>query len=264
MIRGHKEVLALLEPALPPVVLFTGPKSVGKWATAEHLRSSHGIDGMDIFRANLLTAERSRALVQFLAHAPVLGKKLAIVRLEQSSAQAYNALLKSLEELPKGNHVILVCERPEAVPATIRSRSEHYRFGYLNAEDLQSVLVASKHLHPEEAESLAMAGGSVLQATPDPDKLEAKQLVVRALYAMQRHDAKSLDALSIQWTDACTEVLRIWCTEALSQRWRLFAPEETELTATSTKLRILLSLKSNIRPRLVVRSTLMSLLSQGV
>lgn len=264
MIHGHKEVLALLEPALPPVVLFTGPKSVGKWATAEHLRRHHGIEGMDIFRTTVLTAERARALVSFLAHSPITGKKIAIVRLEKASVQAYNALLKSLEELPDGIHVILICERPDEVPATILSRSEHYRFGYLNATDLQAILVTSKRLHPEEAESLAMAGGSIDQVLPDPEKQEAKQLVVRALYAMQSHDAKSLDALSVKWTDTCTEVLRIWCTESLSQRWKLFAPEESELTATSTKLRILLSLKSNIRPRLVVRSTLMNLLTQGV
>lgn len=264
MIYGHADILERLSASLPSVCLFTGPRSVGKWTLANEVRKRHEILGADFFYTGTLNADLSRSLVGFLGRASVGSEKLAIVRIDNARHQALNALLKTLEELPVGVHVILIAEHLQTVPDTIRSRAEHYRFGYLNAEDLKSVLITAEHVHPSEAEHHAAGGGAVSSAVPSPDDIQAKSVVLRALSAIQGHDAKALDTLSVKWTDRCTELLRVWCAEALSTRWKLFQPEELEPMSTSAKLRILLCLKNDIRPKLVVRASLMTLLTQGL
>lgn len=264
MIYGHADILERLSDSLPPVCLFTGPRSVGKWTLANEIRKRHQVFGSDFFYTGTLSADLSRRLVGFLSYAPAGSRKLAIVRIDNARHQALNAILKSLEELPPKVHVILIAEHLQTVPDTIRSRAEHYRFGYLNDENVKQVLITAEHVHPSEAEHHAAGAGAVSSAVPSSEDIQAKGLVLRALSAIQVHDAKALDALSGKWTERCTELMRIWCAEALSTRWRLFQPEETESMSTSSKLRILLCLKNDIRPKLVVRASLMTLLTQGL
>lgn len=263
MIYGHADIAARLTSSLPPVALFTGPKSVGKWHLANEIRKHYGITGTDFFSAQNLNADRARDLVTFLNRGSTTGHKIAIVRLDKSSSQALNALLKALEELATGVHVILIAVAAESVPETIRSRSEHYPFGTLSPEDLKSVLIAAMHIHPEAAERLAVRGGTVAGAIPDPEDQDDKQLVVRALHALHERSVDGLDSLAPKWTDRTTELLRRWCSEALTGRWLTFDPAESEIQETASKLRILLSLGRDIRPKLVVRASLMTLLTQG-
>lgn len=71
-----------------------------------------------------------------------------------------NALLKTLEEPPAGNHLLLISERPQALPATIRSRCQSLRFAPPEAA------AAADWCRDQQidAETLALAGGAPLLA----------------------------------------------------------------------------------------------------
>lgn len=51
-----------------------------------------------------------------------------VVDAELMNIPAANSLLKTLEEPPPGCHLLLTCQRPSAVPPTVRSRCQKLRF----------------------------------------------------------------------------------------------------------------------------------------
>jgi DNA polymerase-3 subunit delta' len=77
-----------------------------------------------------LTIDGARALMQRLALTSHYGQaKVALVDpADELNANAVNALLKTIEEPPAATHLILVTERPQGLPATLRSRCQQIRF----------------------------------------------------------------------------------------------------------------------------------------
>ena len=63
-----------------------------------------------------------------------------------------------------------------------------------------------------------------------------------------------------KWTDEHTELLVVWCTETITERWKLFKAEDADLPGQKLPLRLLIALRADIRPRLVVRHSLLSVL----
>jgi DNA polymerase III subunit delta' len=78
------------------------------------------------------------------------------------NVSSVNALLKTIEEPPPATHLLLVCERPQALPATLRSRCQRVR---LHAPD---TVTAGAWLHDQtgrdESAALAAAHGAPLLA----------------------------------------------------------------------------------------------------
>jgi len=77
-----------------------------------------------------------------------------------------NALLKTLEEPPRGSLMVLLSERPLALPATLRSRCQQLRFGIPEASRALAWLAQN---HPETAvaereHALQVARGAPLLA----------------------------------------------------------------------------------------------------
>lgn len=212
-----------------------------------------------MFRVHKLTMPSARDLVQFARTAPVCPEgKLAIVQLDKATPAALHVLLKTLEELPAGIKVILISE---SMPLeTVVSRVQVYRFGLLSDEAVANVLIEKRKIEPELAKTLAAASrGQVSRALAQLDDPDGKQVVLDALEAFREKNPYALDHLAPRWMEEHTELLAIWCRESITKRWSIFGAE-TEIPGQSTPLRILLALRPNIRPRLVVRSSLMSVL----
>ena len=137
----------------------------------------------------------------------------AIDDLERNAA---NALLKTLEEPGGGLFFILVANRPDALPATIRSRCQ------LRLLDSPGAAVATDWVRAEtgcsaaEAQSwLAMAGGSPLQAIrfAEPSQASAHRTMLEAI-------ARLPDTSSVATADALQPFEgRQWLP--LMQRWLL-------------------------------------------
>lgn len=257
MVIGHTEVVSRVEAERPPVALFLGPSSVGKWTVAEYLRQVWRVDDGDTLRIIKLTVPAAQDAVKFASFAPSGDRRLIIIRLTHAAPHAMHILLKTLEEGHLGCDFILLSE--ETPLATVVSRASVYRFGYLEDSQVTDILVR-RNFRPEDAERYAtMAGGQVSRAISAINNKELHHGVMMVVKAFRELDPKGLDAASKEWTPEHTDLLAQWCRESLTGRHRIFSDEEV-IDSRPVPFRILQALNANVRPRLLVRSNLMAVL----
>lgn len=143
--------------------LFTGPRGVGKTSIARILAheinnlpysdDSQHLDIIEIDAASNNGIEDVRDLREKVQIAPVsAAKKVYIIdEVHMLSKQAFNALLKTLEEPPEHIVFILATTDADKLPATIISRTQRYGFRAINPID------AIKHLrHIATEEKIAI------------------------------------------------------------------------------------------------------------
>ena len=111
-----------------------------------------------------ISVAQIRAMQQRLFTRPTLGSRRAIVidPADDLEKSASNALLKSLEEPPKGTYFLLVAHRPQRLLPTIRSRCRMLRFGELTDSQIAQMLrqhAPDTDLQASEA-AISAAGGS--------------------------------------------------------------------------------------------------------
>jgi DNA polymerase-3 subunit delta' len=190
---GHAPQRELLERALArgavhPAYLFSGPPGVGKRLVAlEFARallcqagegrpcgacpSCRGLGGgaHPDFRAQGLDdkkksigVEAVRDLADWLFLSPAWGRgKVAIVDpAGDLTENAANALLKTLEEPPRGRVVVLVAPSPGSLPATVRSRCQQVAFGALADGEVAEVLRRAGWPSQAARQAAALAEGS--------------------------------------------------------------------------------------------------------
>lgn len=106
--------------------------------------------------------EQVRELIEQLALSSHYGRGryVLIDPVDALNDAGRNALLKTLEEPPAGNHLLLLSERPQALPATLRSRCQALRFAPPEALAAE----AWRSDQQIDAETLALAGGAPLLA----------------------------------------------------------------------------------------------------
>jgi DNA polymerase III delta prime subunit len=246
---------------LPAVSLFIGPSSVGKWELAEQLRAHWKFRPADVLRVKRLTQDNARFIAKFASERPQGHAKLVLVRLDQRATKgAQNTLLKTLEDSSTANFILIAESEP--LP-TIRSRAAVFPFGLLSEEEIALILQHRRNYTPERAEELAkVAGGQVRTALSYVQAQESKVLVLKALDALYRRDLSDLESLAPRWQSEHTELLTRWCYEALTRKWVFFLPEESSIVGTKVPLRILMALREDLRPRLVVRAALATVLQE--
>lgn len=259
---GHQRIRERLERDLPAITLFVGPKSVGKWTMAEHLVTYHQINTLNVLRIEHLDASAAHYLSQLAEMSPVGPLTLAIIRLDGSSPETKTILLKTLEECTNPNRIRFILIASDYVPETISSRSTIFRFSLLSEEEVVFVLMELGWSHDQAALYAPRGRGQVGAATTaaSADWFDSKTTVGAALNAILTRDEEILFRLGDKWTPSHTTLLETMCREALSQRWRTFTEAECEGLGRRLALRILFALRADIRPRLVVRASLMSVL----
>ncbi|MDY3741248.1 MAG: DNA polymerase III subunit gamma/tau [Selenomonadaceae bacterium] len=164
--------------------LFSGPRGTGKTSTAKILAKSLNCDkgptlepcgvcescrkiadgsSMDVYEIDAASnrgIDEIRDLRETVQYAPVLGRyKVYIIdEVHMLTTEAFNALLKTLEEPPA--HVVFILATTEAhkVPATIQSRCQRYDFKRITLEDIlgRLQLVADDMKLQAEPEALRM------------------------------------------------------------------------------------------------------------
>ena len=80
-----------------------------------------------------------------------VGKVFVVLETELINTAAQNALLKTLEEPPAGVTIILICQRPEQMLPTVRSRCAKIGFGQLPADFITHML-SQNAVTPQEAQ----------------------------------------------------------------------------------------------------------------
>ncbi len=202
-----KEVLksAIRKDRLAHAYLFSGPRGVGKTTTARLIAMSVGCaadrgarpcgecencrlvredrhpDVVEIDAASNNSVEDVRELRERILLAPLLAPKKVIILDEahMMSKSAFNALLKTLEEPPEHVIFIFATTEPERMPATILSRTQHFRFRRLSEEEIAGKLAAvleaeGRTAEPEALRLIArMSGGAMRDAESILDRLLA-------------------------------------------------------------------------------------------
>ncbi len=136
--------------------IFSGPRGVGKTTVARilakamncrraagptaepcgeceacvEIREGNAVDVIEIDAASNRGIDEIRALRDNIRYRPARDRcKFYILdEAHQLTADAFNALLKTLEEPPEWAVFVLATTEPEALPATIRSRCQHFAF----------------------------------------------------------------------------------------------------------------------------------------
>ncbi|KKS46604.1 DNA polymerase III, subunit gamma and tau [Candidatus Azambacteria bacterium RIFOXYD1_FULL_42_11] len=155
--------------------LFSGPRGTGKTTIARLLAKSLGCADLDLIEIDAASnrgIDEIRQLREGIKFSPMAGKyKVFIIdEVHQLTKEAFNALLKTLEEPPA--HAIFVLATTEAhkVPETILSRVQHFNFKRLAVSDiikkLERITTAEKiKIDPDAVRLVAnFAGGSYRDA----------------------------------------------------------------------------------------------------
>ena len=84
-----------------------------------------------------------REIIDQMSWPPLIGRKKVLIldEVHQLTPQAFQALLKPLEEPKPWTVFILITTSPEKIPSTIISRCVHFRFPLLKEEEIFSFLV---------------------------------------------------------------------------------------------------------------------------
>lgn len=197
-VAGQQTIKAILsraaaEDKVAPAYLFSGTRGVGKttiariFAKALNCRQAPAaepcnqcdlckavtqgaaIDVVEIDGASNRGIDDVRRLKEVVGYAPMDGryKVFIIDEAHMLSRDAFNALLKTLEEPPAGVTFIMATTEPHKFPATVISRCQHFVFKRLSEQELVAhlshVLTAeSMDFEPQAVRLIARRGaGSV-------------------------------------------------------------------------------------------------------
>ena len=163
---------ALASGRIAHAYLFTGPRGTGKTSTArilakalncdkgptahpcgeclncERIAVGASMDVIEIDAASNRGIDEIKSLRDQTAYSPVNGryKVFIIDEVHMLSTEAFNALLKTLEEPPAHVIFILATTDPHKIPATIHSRCQRFDFRRVTVEEITDhlAMVAEK------------------------------------------------------------------------------------------------------------------------
>jgi DNA polymerase III subunit delta' len=193
------------------------------WVMPEDEQVRRGLAGRSDFDktpSRDIRTEQIRSLQERLAYRPLEGRwKVAlVVNAHAMNLNAQNALLKTLEEPPKGTVLLLVTAAPDKLLPTIRSRCTKALFRPLETSVVAALVAAQTKLTVEQANQVAaFGGGSVSRALElDPKSMAERKDIIERFEALNRSDARGWLALAETLADdkataeASLEVLQVW------------------------------------------------------
>jgi len=141
-----------------------------KCSSCSDINESRALDLIEIDAASNRGIDEIRELREGIRFSPVRSKyKVFIIdEAHQLTKEAFNALLKTLEEPPAYAVFILVTAEPEKMPATILSRVQRYDFKRLSLNDIIKRLeyISKKEdlkVHDEALRLIALSSGGGLR-----------------------------------------------------------------------------------------------------
>ena len=132
------------------------------------------------------------------------GYKVAVVWLaERMNQECANKLLKLLEEPPAQTLFIMVCQEPELLLETIKSRTQRIDLAPITVADMQQALIQKRNIMPEDARRVArLANGSWTNALAELSvDNENKQFLDMFIMLMRLAYQRNIRELR-RWSDA--------------------------------------------------------------
>ncbi|WP_297598071.1 DNA polymerase III subunit gamma/tau [uncultured Cetobacterium sp.] len=172
-IAGEQEIVKTLKNSLKTnrlahAYLFTGPRGVGKTSIARlmakglnclkngitdnpcnecenclEITAGNFLDLIEIDAASNRGIDEIRQLKEKINYSPTKGRKKVYIidEVHMLTKEAFNALLKTLEEPPEHVLFILATTEPDKILPTIVSRCQRYDFKTVNYKDMREHLV---------------------------------------------------------------------------------------------------------------------------
>lgn len=223
---GHQAARAYLERRLPLATLLVGPVSVGKWTLATHLIRHHQVKPLDRWEVpHGLTIDTVRLICAYAARAPQGPFKLIVARLDSSSHQALNALLKTLEEPPPQVRFLLTSSA-QTLP-TIASRCTVFELGLLPPADLEHIYRAQGYAVGKARTVAHYARGQVTRGYDYESAGPVKSQILTLAKALAERDRDLFATVFAAWDGRCAQTLSTFFTECLTHRWSVFSESET-------------------------------------
>ena len=149
-VLGQDHIVSVLKNAVKTgrishAYLFSGSRGTGKTSLARILAKEAGcsdVDLIEIDAASSRSIDDIRALREAVRFSPMQGKvKVYIIdEVHMLTKEAFNALLKTLEEPPAHAIFILATTELDKVPETIISRCQNFSFRKISEEVLRRAL----------------------------------------------------------------------------------------------------------------------------
>ena len=200
-------------------------------------------DGKPFNLARNIKVDQVRAMQRRLTTRPTLSDCRAIIidSADDLEKSAVNALLKSLEEPPRGTIFFLVSHRAGGLLPTVRSRCRTLRFAVLTDKEVEQVLAEQR---PEASEDERRAAAAAAQGSPGraiaylDEKLAPLAEALRAMVAGESATSHSLaSALGTrpdkEKLQSAIQIARSLCADRLAVADR---EERARLVATHGQL----------------------------
>lgn len=150
-VLGQEHIITVLKNAVKEnrvshAYLFAGPKGTGKTSVARILAKEAGCSGTDLLEIDAASSrgiDDVRSLREGVRFAPMQGKvKVYIIdEAHMLTKEAFNALLKTLEEPPPHAIFILATTELDKVPETIVSRCQNFSFHKIGESILRKAIL---------------------------------------------------------------------------------------------------------------------------
>jgi DNA polymerase-3 subunit gamma/tau len=205
---------------IPNAYLFTGIRGIGKTTTArivaKSLNCSNGIDNLckdkqcenctsisnsnhidvlEMDAASKTGVDDVRDLIEFSRYGPTTAKyKIFIIdEVHMLSKQAFNALLKTLEEPPKYLKFIFATTEIKKIPITVVSRCQRFDLSRIKSQELFNFIKEIKNKEEGKASDDAL---KLIVKISEGSVRDALSLLDRALLTLDKD--KELDLKSAQ------------------------------------------------------------------
>ena len=235
---------------IPHAMLFSGPEGVGKKKAAllfaqtlvcadaksrpcfdcEPCRKVMNNTFPDVILIGVregssrILIEQVREIGEVLAYRPFFGETRIIIidPADLLTDHAAAAILKTLEEPPRGAHFILITARSSSLPATILSRCQKVRFSPLSIETIVEIIGRSDEA--EEAAEISCGSVTVAQSLISRGLLDFRKNFIKALSETKLNDPSLFEALYAGMTKFRVEIpvvlviLKMWYRDLIVYR----------------------------------------------
>jgi len=161
------------------------PEPCGECAACIEIREGRALDVVEIDGATYRKIDDARAIIENLSYRPARDRfKIYIIdEAHQLTDQAFNALLKTLEEPPAHVKFILATTEPQKMPETILSRLQRYDFRRI---PLTNTLARLKELAAREQIEVEEAALRLLAREAGGSMRDAERMLETAIAALGR------------------------------------------------------------------------------